>query len=264
MIILAMDTATAATSAAIVGPDFAIARSSVDARGHVESLAPMVTEVLTQAQVTPGDIDAIACGVGPGPFTGLRVAIATAIAMGQVLDRPVVGVCTHDVIAHAALASSSPIIVATTARRMESFLSTYDATGQRLTGPLAVPHAEAREAITSGGFIACGDAVDSLLAVGVDEAEVPVLRGPAYPDAADLAAIVVSRRQAGEEWPEESAGMVDLDPATARGDSTARHLAQRAHTGRMLLAPIPLYLRAPDAVAAASVPGTASQQGPIR
>jgi tRNA threonylcarbamoyladenosine biosynthesis protein TsaB len=256
MIILAMDTATAATSVAIVGPDFALARNNIDAHGHVEALAPMITEVLAEAQLAPPDIDAVACGVGPGPFTGLRVGISTAIAMGRALDRPVAGVCTHDVIAHAVPIGDSPVIVATTARRAETFLSTYDGSGQRLSGPLAVSNDEARDAIMNGSLIACGDAVDALI-----ENAARVRRGPAYPDAIDLAAIVLSRREAGEDWPEDSAEVIDLDPAAARGESTERHLAQRARSGRVLLAPRPLYLRAPDAVAGGAATRAATQQG---
>ena len=268
MIILAVDTATAATSVALRGPSVAVSRRSVDPHGHVEALAPMIADVLAESGIEPRDIDALACGVGPGPFTGLRVAIAQVIAMGAALSRPVVGVCTHDVIAHAVLglgdrapngqgARTEPRLrVATTARRAETFISTYDSAGWRIDGPIALRNDEAREALASGDLIIAGDAVDRLVE------QVPThRRGPDYPDALDLAAIVESRRTIGEDWPEVELS-VELDPATSRGDSTARLLGARARQGRVLLPPRPLYLRAPDAVAPAALTTTDPEPSP--
>ena len=98
-----MDTATAATTVAVLGPGVQASRTVIDAHGHVESLAPLIEEVLDLSAGSLQGIDVVACGVGPGPFTGLRIGVATAIAMGTVWQRPIVGVCTHDVLARAAL-----------------------------------------------------------------------------------------------------------------------------------------------------------------
>lgn len=267
VIILAVDTATAATSAAISAPASVVSRRSVDAHGHVESLAPMISEVLTESGIEPWDIDVLACGVGPGPFTGLRVGIAQMIAMGAALDRPVVGVCTHDVIAHAALGladRSTPelgadpgrgLMVATAARRAESFVSTYDSSGRRSAGPIALSNDEVRQAMLADDVILAGDAVDSLIE------DVPAhRRGPSFPQAADLAVIVQSRMNAGEDWSDDVDLAIDLDPATARGHSTAQALTERGRHGRLLLPPRPLYLRAPDAVASVAPSTTATEK----
>lgn len=256
MIILGIDTATSATTVAVGRSGATVSRRTVDPHGHVESLAPMIAEVLDESNLSPADIDVVACGVGPGPFTGLRVGISTAIAMATTLNRPVVGVCTHDVIARATLAQPSTsaeggdgelvegVLVATTARRAETFVSTYDRNGVRSSGPIAVSNDDAREWILSDQHIVSGDAVPRLLDGGA-----PISWGVTFPDASDLIAIVQERHESGEGWPGADLAVAELDPATARGDSTAQVLLDRARRGRVLLPPRPLYLRAPDAVA---------------
>jgi len=246
VIVLALDTATAATTAAIQGDGLEVSRTIIDPHRHVESLPSLIDDVLREAGVAASEIDLIGCGVGPGPFTGLRVAISTATAMSEALDIPVVGVCTHDAIARRALAGASqplPIAVVTRARRVESFWSTFDRAGLRTAGPLALTN-EAVSTMTADGEprIWAGDAAESLKP---DAQE--CLLGPAHPDARDLAALILERVESGEPLPEvtESA---ELEPATARGDTTEQWLLQRLAHGRVLLPARPLYLRRPDAV----------------
>lgn len=138
MLVLALDTATAATAVAIVSfPDGPAARilaerRHVDPRAHGEQLAPMVTEVLAAAGARPDQLAAIVAGDGPGPFTGLRVGLATATAMGQALGVPTYGVCSLDGIGIAA--GSEETLVATDARRREIYWALYGS-GRRLTEP---------------------------------------------------------------------------------------------------------------------------------
>ena len=110
-----------------------------DTRSHVELLAQTISSVLAQAGVGMRDVTRIGVGVGPGPFTGLRVGIATAIVLGQALDVPVTGVCSLDVIAlqHAARLpyGDSCFVTVLDARRHEVYWARYDASGLRLTGP---------------------------------------------------------------------------------------------------------------------------------
>ena len=66
---------------------------------HGEQLAPLIEQALAQAGIVRQDLTAIAVGVGPGPFTGLRVGLVTARTLAFVLDIPVYGVCSLDVLA---------------------------------------------------------------------------------------------------------------------------------------------------------------------
>src|SRR5690348_14104072 len=105
---------------------------------HGEQLAPLIEAVLADAEVVRQDLTAIAVGTGPGPFTGLRVGLVTARTLGHVLDIPVYGVCTLDVLAVEAAdtgAVSGDFVVATDARRKEVYLASYDERAVRLHGP---------------------------------------------------------------------------------------------------------------------------------
>ncbi|WP_295645424.1 tRNA (adenosine(37)-N6)-threonylcarbamoyltransferase complex transferase subunit TsaD [uncultured Corynebacterium sp.] len=96
--VLAVDTSTNFVTCGIVrvhanGKTDVLAEQSTDnVRGHMELLVPHIRECMEQARLTPGDFDAIVVGTGPGPFTGLRVGMATAAAFGDALEIPVHGV----------------------------------------------------------------------------------------------------------------------------------------------------------------------------
>jgi tRNA threonylcarbamoyl adenosine modification protein YeaZ len=138
-VLLAFDTATPAVTVALHDGQRVVAeRTTVDAMRHGELLAPSITAVLEQAGLVRQDITAVAVGVGPGPFTGLRVGLVTARTLGFVLDVPVYGVCTLDVLAVEAAETgtvSGEFVVATDARRKEVYLASYDESGARLDGP---------------------------------------------------------------------------------------------------------------------------------
>src|SRR3954447_7933769 len=99
---------------------------------------PAVLAVCAEAGATLHDIGAIVVGAGPGPFTGLRVGMVTAGALGDALAVPVHGVCSLDAIAGEAVrdaAADGPLLVATDARRREVYWAAYDAAGARTAGP---------------------------------------------------------------------------------------------------------------------------------
>ncbi len=109
----------------------------MDARRHGELLAPSIAKVVADAGADQRDLTAIAVGVGPGPFTGLRVGLVTARVFGRTLGLPVHGVCTLDVLARAAwpAAAGREFLAVTDARRKELYWARYSALGERLTGP---------------------------------------------------------------------------------------------------------------------------------
>ena len=138
--LLAFDTATPLVSVALHdGERVLVEHSSEQPMKHGEHLAPLIARSLHDAGIVRQDLTAIAVGVGPGPFTGLRVGIVTARTLGFVLQIPVYGVCSLDVIATEVVGtrtSPGPFLVATDARRKEVYLASYDEDGRRLEGPV--------------------------------------------------------------------------------------------------------------------------------
>jgi tRNA threonylcarbamoyl adenosine modification protein YeaZ len=134
MLILAIDTATPAVTAGIVrldGVEMLAERVTVDARAHAERLTPNVLAALGDAGLAVGDLGAVVVGCGPGPFTGLRVGMATAAAYGHALGIPVYGVCSLDAIGVDTVAEA---LVVTDARRREVYWARYR-DGVRIAGP---------------------------------------------------------------------------------------------------------------------------------
>jgi tRNA threonylcarbamoyl adenosine modification protein YeaZ len=215
--LLALDTATAVVTVALHdGVSVLAERSVADGRRHAEHLAPAVAAVLDDAGVDRRVITAIAVGVGPGPFTGLRVGLVTARTLGRVLAVGVHGVCTLDVLAEEAVAGgrTGSFLVATDARRREVYWARYDVVeGQGGPRPFRRdgPHVDAP------GIVAT-------------RAEVP-------PDVVGRGALL---------YPD------DLGPAGRPLDPSAAVLAAVAARalacgGEGLLPADPLYLRRPDA-----------------
>jgi len=133
-VILAMDTATPAVTAGVLrleGVEVLAERVTVDARGHAEQLTPNVLAALADAGLTVNDLDAVVVGCGPGPFTGLRVGMATAAAYGHALGVPVHGVCSLDAIG---VETRGDALVVTDARRREVYWARYR-DGVRVDGP---------------------------------------------------------------------------------------------------------------------------------
>ena len=194
MLLLVIDTSTPAVTAAVAevsaGGEHAVLAQlvTVDARRHAELLAPSLEAVLAQAAAAPADIDAIVAGVGPGPYTGLRVGLMTAAALADALARPTYGVCSLDAIAYAAPPHDGGLLVATDARRREVYWAAYDRE-RRVAGP-AVNHP--RGVDTTRCTVAAGAGA----ALYAEVFGLPIV-DPAYPSAAGLAALAAARATAG-------------------------------------------------------------------
>jgi tRNA threonylcarbamoyl adenosine modification protein YeaZ len=145
-VLLALDTATPLVTVALHdGERVVVEHSSEHPMKHGEHLAPLIARALDDAGIVRQDLTAIAVGVGPGPFTGLRVGVVTARTLGFVLEIPVYGVCSLDAVALEVVGTgtaSGSFLVATDARRKEVYLASYDAEGQRLEGPVVVRPAD--------------------------------------------------------------------------------------------------------------------------
>lgn len=131
--LLAIDS-SAGTSAAVVdlaGGILAEA-SSDDPLKHAEVVGSLIAEVLAESGVSVAQLSAVALGVGPGPFTGLRVGMAAGRAFALGAGIPLAPVVSHDAIAaaHYADGSDGPLLVTTDARRREVFWSLYSGTDE--------------------------------------------------------------------------------------------------------------------------------------
>ncbi len=147
--LLAIDTSTGTSVAVVDRGGVCAVRASTDTRGHAELIGPFLHEVLADAGVAPDALEGVAVGMGPGPFTGLRVGIAAARAFALGIGRPVLPVVSHDAVAFGA---EGPVLVVTDARRRELAWSAYAASAglpERLAGPALAPAAEL-DAVAAG------------------------------------------------------------------------------------------------------------------
>jgi tRNA threonylcarbamoyl adenosine modification protein YeaZ len=143
---LAIDTSTESTTVAVgtTSGEVLIEQAQVAGNRHGELLAPMIAAALADAGGSPGDLGRIVVGVGPGPFTGLRVGMMTAVALGQALGVEVVGVCSLDAVASAPDSDrpwDTGFTVLADARRREVYRADY-VDGRRTHGPLVARPAD--------------------------------------------------------------------------------------------------------------------------
>ncbi|WFB07912.1 tRNA (adenosine(37)-N6)-threonylcarbamoyltransferase complex dimerization subunit type 1 TsaB [Streptomyces sp. LX-29] len=215
MLLLALDTATPAVTVALHDGTRVLAESNqVDARRHGELLLPAVDRVLTASGHRLDAVTGLVVGVGPGPYTGLRVGLVTAATFGATLDIPVYGLCTLDGLAYAAgqAGLTGPFVVATDARRKEVYWARYDDARSRVTEAAVDRPADIEERVAGLPAVGAG----ALL----------------YPDS----------------FGEVPPGMPEHQSAAALASLAAEKLAagESVETGGFL-PDRPLYLRRPDA-----------------
>jgi len=187
--LLGLDTATPAVTVAVHDGGQPLAQLvTVDAHRHAELLAPTIEQVIANAGAARRDLTGIAVGVGPGPFTGLRVGLVTARVLGAALGIPVYGVCSLDIIAADAAAVGGDFLVTTDARRRELYWARYDADSRRINGPEVAKPAD----IDVAGLPAAGEGP----ALYPDA--LPDRLSPAYPAAATLCRITAAALEAGD------------------------------------------------------------------
>lgn len=216
MIILSIDTSQAA-SVALVDTETGMvlaAEQADDQRRHVEFIGPALARVLSNP--TPPEL--VVTGIGPGPFTGLRVGIAAGIAVGQARGIPVRGLLSQAAIAEELRRDGSgaegPVLIAADARRKEVYFSIYEGSDASLTaGPFVAKPAEVTDVLSAHGQTKFTDQLGRGFVL--------------YPDL-----LGTSR------FPEI------VDP---RAEFLAFAAAREITAGRELSEPVPEYLREPDA-----------------
>ncbi|PWC89114.1 peptidase [Azospirillum sp. TSH100] len=212
MKVLGLDTATSGCSAALwdgtagqdagrdanweKGARVTVRRSPPMARGQAEVLVPLAQEVLAEAGAGFADLDRIAVTVGPGAFTGLRIALAAARGIAVAQDLPVIGITSFDAIAHGVPEAERDgrfLLVAVDSRRTEPFLQLYDAdlvsVGEpAMPDPAAIP-GWLDGLYPSGPLLVAGDAAAALVPLLSGRADLAVASGDGLPDAAVVAAL---------------------------------------------------------------------------
>ena len=223
MKLLALSTSTPRGSAALLRDGEAVAEVAyADLQGHAERLFEAIDAVLARAGEARTSIDALACDVGPGSFTGVRVGVASAKGIALALGAPLVGVVSLEAMARAAFAEGAAgpadaVLAAIDAKKGEAFVAAWDASGAELLAPCTRPlglETLLLPGLPPGGrLVVVGEiAVGLALPPGASLA-----RGPALdlPDAAWIARVAAPRFAGGP-----------ADPADVE----------------------PLYVRAPDAI----------------
>src|SRR5450830_680121 len=158
-IILALETSTELASAALLNGDELIARESLGVQTHSETILPMIQQLLAQAGIALSRCDAIAFGVGPGSFTGVRTACGVVQGLAFGAELPVAPIVTLAAMAQAALEATSArdVLAILDARMGEVYWAQYrhDAHGwQELVTPCL---SSAREVAARGAVQACGN-----------------------------------------------------------------------------------------------------------
>ena len=204
--ILGIDTSIG-TAVALVDEDgrTIAERSSADTRGHAEAIGGLLAAVLADAGHGPEAVTAVAAGMGPGPFTGLRVGIAAARAFAAGRGIPVLPVPSHAAVAAelAERGETGRIVIVTDARRREHYWTVVDlgAPGEGIVpgrgdaGPDGPPTAGIPSpAVLAGPGLTALDQLVEVAGIGDD---VP-RHEPTGVSAAALARCALRRRAAGD------------------------------------------------------------------
>lgn len=231
MKLLALDTALNACSVAIVegsldGEWRVLARLvSPGGKGNAERLLPVLEEARQQAGIDLAQLDGIAATIGPGSFTGIRTALATARALGLALSKPVWGITTTEALAIAAAAPGRATVAVIDARRDEVYIQAFAAAESGLGAALQDP---------------------ALLLLKDAAAQLPQAPLTVVGSGAMLLQMAASRDDI-----ILSAAAPDPDPVIIARLALQRPAPQRA--------PAPLYIRPPDA----ALPATAQPRAQL-
>jgi tRNA threonylcarbamoyladenosine biosynthesis protein TsaB len=132
------------------------------AKGQAERLMPLIAEMLESGGVAPGDLDAIGVGIGPGNFTGVRIAVSAARGLALALGIPAVGVSRLEALA---FGLPRPLAVIEDARRGEVYVQLFEAAGgdePLLLSPVDLPHVLTSVNVTGSGAALAADTVPGL------------------------------------------------------------------------------------------------------
>jgi tRNA threonylcarbamoyladenosine biosynthesis protein TsaB len=217
-IILALDTAMNGCGACVYdgAGDRAFVQSEAMTRGQSERLMPMIEELMGQAGLSYKNLQAIAVTVGPGAFTGLRIGLSTARALGLALERPVFGVTTLQVLAWQFTAQQkpdAPLVVLVESKREDFYMQAFDAQARPASQAMAAPAEEIVAMVMQTPCIFTGDAVGRFRAL-LTPAQT---KGHIFDESISLPDPALIARQLRVQGAEAGAFTRDLQPVYLRG-----------------------------------------------
>jgi tRNA threonylcarbamoyladenosine biosynthesis protein TsaB len=203
MKLLALDTATEACSVALAIDGAVRGEYVVAGRSHTQLLMPMVHALMREAGVGFAQLDAIACGIGPGSFAGVRIGVGVVKGLALALNKPVVGVSSLEALAYPALqAGPAPVLCAIDARMNEVYWAAYRVGDDGLPVAVVAPRVCAPDAVApvgEGPWAAVGsgwgpyaEPLQTACAARLERMDAKAL-----PDARDVAAIGLVRLSQG-------------------------------------------------------------------
>ncbi|WP_295625623.1 tRNA (adenosine(37)-N6)-threonylcarbamoyltransferase complex dimerization subunit type 1 TsaB [uncultured Corynebacterium sp.] len=256
MLVLAVDTSTPQVTAGLVrvtdsaALEEVAAAGHVDARAHNEVLTPLIRRCLEEAGAAgvsggaASEVGAVVVGCGPGPFTGLRVGMATAASFADAWGIPAHGACSLDALVRpGGVPAAGDVVAVTDARRREVYAAAYR-DGERVWGPAVLAAADCSDAVFEavpdfalaeliGDESKCAEVAAAFTLGDVSDRAEPRVTA-AYPTAAGLVSAAVA----------ELALEHDDDGAPSDAASAFRATDALASSAAPL---VPLYLRRPDA-----------------
>jgi tRNA threonylcarbamoyladenosine biosynthesis protein TsaB len=199
VLILGIDTATSRSSVALVSDTTVLVAAFSDRpRRHGEFIAPAVKYCLNEAGVGFSDLDAIACDVGPGLYTGMRVGIGLAQTLAAATGVKTAAVTSTEALAYAVRHLNGRVLVSMDGRRGEVFIASYDVDGagvHQVLEPTVLSRAEALPYLAEAPVAVVGDGFDTAT---LDAAKIaPTARFGVLPHAADVACLARSQVLAG-------------------------------------------------------------------
>jgi len=210
VLVLALDTSTAQVGVAVGDSGAVLGEVKLaGGRRHAEQLAPAIRYVCDETGVALSQLAAVAVGVGPGLFTGLRVGVTTAKVMAQALRVPVVGVASLDLVAYPARHTTRLVVAAIDARRGEVFHTRYRPVPggvQRVSEYEVASPADVAADLAADGeeLLLVGDGVTAYPAEfgSIERAEVggPSLSAPSPAALVELATARVARGELSAPW----------------------------------------------------------------
>lgn len=205
MLILAIDTATEQVGVAIGRDGRVLGEVRIDGgRRHAEELTPAIDFLRSQTGIALDELACVAVGVGPGLFTGLRVGVTTARTLAQVLDVPVVGIPSPDLVAYPCRSTHRRVVALIDARRKEVFAARYWPVpgGVQRDGEYTVeaPEAIAAELLATGTeslLVGDGALEYAELFSGIDHVELagPAAAAPSVGALVELAGVRFEREE---------------------------------------------------------------------